>query len=117
MDIPTPAKEAVLNLSSQLGVIPGKSLDEKLAKMQKWGFAGVELGGDIVGNEKKYLDAIAKTDLKFSAVCWGSHNGDLVSEDVSKRKKGVEDLKKVWLAGELKSTASSTCRPSTDRRS
>ena len=74
-------KEAVLNLSSQLGVIPGKSLDEKLAKMQAWGCAGVELGGDVVGNEKKYLDAIAKTDLKISAICWGSHNGDLVSED------------------------------------
>ncbi len=86
-------------------MIPGKSLDEKLAKMQAWGFAGVELGGDVVGNEKKYLDAIAKTDLKFSAICWGSHSGDLVSEDAQKRKKGIEDLKKALAsAGEVKST-------------
>jgi sugar phosphate isomerase/epimerase len=107
VEIPKPEKEAVLNLSSQLGVIPGDNnkLDEKLAKMQSWGFAGVELGGDVVGNEKKYLDAIAKTDMKFSAVCWGSHGGDLVSADAQKRKKGVEDLKKVLAAaGAVKST-------------
>lgn len=105
VDIPKPAKEGVLNLSSQLGIIPGKEVAEKLAKMQEWGFAGVELPSDIVGQEKKFLDAIANTDMKFSAVCWGSHNGDLVSEDVSKRKKGVEDLKKVLaVAGEMKTT-------------
>ena len=105
VDIPKPAKEAVLNLSSQLGIIPGKEVAEKLAKMQEWGFAGVELPSDIVGQEKIFLDAIANTDMKFSAVCWGSHNGDLVSEDVSKRKKGVEDLKKVLaVAGEMKTT-------------
>ena len=105
LDIPAPEKKAVLNLSSQLGVIPGKNLDDQLAKMQKWGFAGVELGGDVVGDPKRFLDAVAKTDLKISAVCWGSHNGDLVSEDVEKRKQGVENLKKALAAaGEVKST-------------
>jgi sugar phosphate isomerase/epimerase len=105
VDIPAPEKEAVLNLSSQLGVIPGKSLDEKLAKMQAWGCAGVELGGDVVGNEKKYLDAIAKTDLKINAICWGSCSGDLVSEDAQRRKKGIEALKKALAsAGEVNST-------------
>jgi sugar phosphate isomerase/epimerase len=104
-DVPAPEKEAVLNLCSQLGVLPGEGLDEKLAKLQAWGCTGVELGGDVVGNEKMYLDAIAKTDLKFSAICWGSHNGDLVSEDAKKRKKGVEALKKALAsAGEIKST-------------
>jgi sugar phosphate isomerase/epimerase len=105
VDIPAPKQEAVLNLCSQLGVVTGKSVDEKLAKLQKWGCAGVELGGDVVGKEKMYLDALAKTDLKCSAICWGSHGGDLVSEDAQKRKKGVEDLKQVLAsAGELKST-------------
>ena len=36
---------------------------------------------------RSILDAIANTDLKFSAVCWGSHNGDLVSEDVSEAEE------------------------------
>ncbi|MHB0956745.1 MAG: sugar phosphate isomerase/epimerase family protein [Pirellulaceae bacterium] len=105
VDIPAPDKEAVLNLCSQLGVIPGKSLDEKLAKLQAWGCTGVELGGDVVGNEKMYLEALAKTDLKISAICWGSHNGDLVAEDAQRRKKGVDALKQALAsAGEIKST-------------
>jgi len=100
-----PKPEAVLKLSSQFKIIPGKSLAERLANMEKWGFDGVELYGDIVGNEKKYEDAIKKTKLKVSAICWGSHNGDLVSDVVEKRAGGVEALKRVLTsAGALGST-------------
>jgi sugar phosphate isomerase/epimerase len=100
-----PKKEAILKLSSQLSVIPGKDLAEKLAKMDEWGFDAVELPAEIVGNEKMYQDAVAKTKLKISAVCWGSSSGDLVSEVAEKRSKGVEALKRVLQsAGELKST-------------
>ncbi len=105
VDIPAPKQEAVLKLSSQVGVIPGASLDEKLAKLQSWGFVGVEPGGDVVGKQKEFLAAVAKTDLKVSAICWGSHGGDLISEDEAKRKKGVEDLKRALdAAAELNST-------------
>lgn len=84
---------AALKLSSQLGIIPGNSLDEKLAQMEKWGFDGVELGGDVVGNEKKYEEAVKKTKLKVSAICWGSCRGDLVSDVVAKRAGAIEALK------------------------
>jgi sugar phosphate isomerase/epimerase len=104
-DLPAPEGKAVLKLSSQLPVVPGDSLDEKLAKLQEWGCDGVELPGDIVGNEKKYRDALAKTDLKVSAICWGSLGGALVSADAQRRKDGVETLKRVLAAaGELQST-------------
>ena len=104
-DILKSDKPAELNISSQLVVIPGKDLAEKLANLEKWGFDGVELGGDVVGNEKKYLDAVAKTKLKISAVCWGSHNGDIVSDAVEKRQPAIDDLKRVLeSAGEVKST-------------
>jgi sugar phosphate isomerase/epimerase len=100
-----PKQEAALRLSSQLGVIPGKELQEKLAKMEAWGFDGVELPGNIVGQEKMYEDAIKNTKLKFSAVCWGSCNGDLVSDVKEKRAPAVEKLKQVLAAaGALKST-------------
>jgi len=105
-----PKHGAVFKLSSQLGVIPGKhgSLDElrkKLAMMQAWGFDGVELPGDIVGKEKMFQEAIQDTNLKFSAVCFGSMKGDLVSEDKSKRGPALEKLKQVLTAaGELGTT-------------
>ena len=97
--------KAVLKLSSQLGIIPGKSLEEKVKKMDEWGFDAVELPGDIVGKEKSFKDAIKGTRMKFSAVCWGSINGAVVSEDESKRGPAVEALKKVLAAAaELEST-------------
>lgn len=97
-------KQGVLRLSSQLGVIPGKELKGKLAKMEKWGFEAVELPGDIVGKENLYQEALQGTRLKPSAVCFGSLKGDLVSEDEAKRGKALEDLKRVLTsAGELKS--------------
>ncbi len=100
-----PKMDGVLKLSSQLGVIPGKSLEEKIAKMEKWGFEGVELPADIVGKEAMYRDALKTTKLKFSAVCFGSMNGDLVSDDKSKRGPAAERLKKVLeSAGELGTT-------------
>jgi sugar phosphate isomerase/epimerase len=104
-DLPAPKGKAVLKLSSQLGVIPGDSLDEKLAKMQAWGFDAVEPHGDVVGNERSFLQALAKTDLKVSAICWGSRGGALVSEDAARRKEGVDALKRALeSAAELNST-------------
>jgi sugar phosphate isomerase/epimerase len=100
-----PKMNGVLKLSSQLGVIPGKSLQEKIAKMEGWGFDAVELPADVIGKEKTYKDAIKDTKLKFSAVCFGSINGELVSEDRAKRGPAAEKLKQVLAsAGELKST-------------
>lgn len=100
-----PKMDGVLKLSSQLAVIPGKSLEEKIAKMEKWGFDAVELPGDIVGKEKTFKDAVKDTKLKFSAVCFGSISGDLVSEDKTKRGPAAEKLKQVLAsAGELETT-------------
>jgi sugar phosphate isomerase/epimerase len=87
--------DAALKLSSQVWLIPGKDLPEKLALMEKWGFDAVEFGGEIVGKEKEHQDAVKNTKLKVSACCWGSHNGDLVSDVASKRPIAVAALKQV----------------------
>jgi sugar phosphate isomerase/epimerase len=98
-------KPAKLKISSQLSIIPGRDLDEKLANLEKWGFDGVEFYGDVVGKEKKFLDAVAKTKLEVSAVCWGSHDGDIVSGVEEKREPALEDFRRVIeSAGAVKST-------------
>lgn len=97
--------QASLRLCSQLGVIPGGSLEEKLDKLVKWGCEAVELPGDIVGKEEMYGKAAEKAGLKISAVCFGSLKGDLVSEDQAKRGPAFEEIKRVLTAaGALKST-------------
>lgn len=99
------ARDASLKLASQLGVIPGNGLDEKLDKMARWGFDAVELGGDIVGNEARYRDATSKAGLKISAICWGSIGGDLVSDVKEKRQPAFDQFQKMLTAaGELQST-------------
>ncbi|RMF93632.1 MAG: sugar phosphate isomerase/epimerase [Planctomycetota bacterium] len=102
---PEPKPGAQLKLSSQLGVIPGKSLEEKLAKMKAWGFDAVELPGDVAAKGETYKKAADNAGLKISAVCWGSCGGKLVSEDESKRIDGIKQLKETLAAaGEVGST-------------
>lgn len=101
----TPQPGAELKFSSQLGVIPGRSLEEKLEKMKTWGFEAVELPGDVVGKVEMYAKATANAGLKISAVCWGSAGGALVSEDPARREEGIRMIKEVLAAaGELHST-------------
>jgi len=100
-----PPAQPKLKMSSQLGVLPGKELAEKLAFLQKEGFDAAELPGNCVGEEKAYRDAIKNTNLVFSALCWGSAKGALVSEVPERRAEGLEQLKRaIETAGELKST-------------
>jgi sugar phosphate isomerase/epimerase len=104
-EAPAERKEGVLRISSQEGIIPGKDLNEKLDKMEKWGIEGLELGSGVVGNEKQYLDALKDRKVKVSAICWGSIGGALVSEDESKRGPAAEQFKRaLTAAGEVGST-------------
>jgi sugar phosphate isomerase/epimerase len=105
VNLPDPPQEAVLKLSSQLGVIPGKELPEKLAWMEKAGFDAVEPHGKIVGNEQEFLAAVRNTKLKVSALCWGSIKGALVSRDEAQRQEAIDQFKRaIDAAAELKST-------------
>ena len=103
-DAPEPRKEAMLKISSQEGVIPGKSLEEKLDKMEKWGIEGLEVGSAI-GREESLPKALANRKVKMSAVCMGSHGGRLASPDKATREKTAEEIKRhLTAAGEVGST-------------
>lgn len=90
-------EKARLCLGSQLGIIPGNSLEEKLAKMKAWGMEAVELGGNVAdpAEAARTKKAIGDAGLIPSAVCWGSHNGDLMSFEKERKQKGTDDLKKI----------------------
>jgi len=68
------------------------------------GFDGVELGGDVVGNEAKFENALKNAKVKVSAVCWGSRNGDSSRPTrTSARTHGGHEAR-AGAAGRLKST-------------
>jgi len=94
-----------LRISSQEGRIPGKDLAEKLAKMEKWGIEGLEVGGGgLAGRVSELKSALANSSVKISAICAG-FKGALMNEDVSVRKQCVDSMKEILTAaGELGST-------------
>jgi sugar phosphate isomerase/epimerase len=98
-------REAALKLCSQEGRVAGKDLRERVLKLEAWGAVGIEIGGAPGNRIQEIKDAIKGTRVRVSALCWGSHNGDLVATDKEKRKQGVADLKQALeVAGELEST-------------
>lgn len=90
-------ESARLRLSSQLGIIPGDSLAEKLANFKKWGGEAFEVGGEVTDDEKcrEYNKLAADTGLEVSAICWGSLNGMLVSTDPAVQAEGMDTFKRV----------------------
>jgi sugar phosphate isomerase/epimerase len=96
---------ASLKISSQEGIIPGADLAEKLAKMEKWGFDGIEIGGGkLAGRAAEIKAALANSRIKVSAICAG-FQGALASDQESERQKAVSSMKEILTAaGELGST-------------
>ncbi len=100
---PAAKEQAVLKLGSQAGRIPGKTLRDRVLKLQDWGGVGIELGGGA--NVKQVKDALKGTNVKVSAMCWGSCGGKLVSPDKDTRAAGFAAIKRaLQIAGEIEST-------------
>ncbi len=97
--------KAVLKISSQEGIIPGKSLPEKLANMEKWGFDGIEIGGGgLSGRVTEIKSALANSKIKISAICAG-FQGAPISDQESERQKAISTMKEILTsAGELGAT-------------
>jgi len=96
---PTAKTEAILKLCSQERRVPGKSFQEKIQKLEKWGAAGIELNGDPSGRVKEIQKVLADSKIAVSALCWGSCGGKLVSMDKAKRQEGIDAMKSALDAG------------------
>lgn len=104
-DAKTKGGGAMLKLASQDGRIPGKSLEEKVAKLEKWGGTGLEVhGGGLKGRVESIKNAIKGTNVKIAAICAG-YAGVPVSHDPAEREKAANSIKEILsAAGELGST-------------
>ena len=103
-EAPAAKPEARLRISCQEGFIPGKSLEEKLDKLEQWSIDGLEIGG-AMGREESLPKALEGRRVKVSAVCMGALGGKLVCPDAEERKKAAENFKRqLTAAGAVKST-------------
>ncbi len=101
----TPKRQATLKLSVQEGIVPGGSLKEKLDKMERWGYIGLEIGGHgLARRVKQYKEALQGRPIKMSAICAG-FDGVLGSEKPEIRSKAVQSMKEILTAAaELESS-------------
>ena len=107
--IPAEAEEkkpkAMLKISSQEGIIPGKDLPEKLARMEKWDIDGLEVSGrGLKHRVAEVKRALLDSKIKVSAI-YAGFEGALCSSQESERQKCRDSMKEVLeAAGELGST-------------
>ena len=97
----TAKPKAVLKLSCQTGVCPGKSFEEKVDNLEKWGAAGVELGAGF--NPSDINKVLQGRKIKVSAIC--AADGPYIVADEAQRRRAVDNAKKILeRAGEVGST-------------
>ncbi len=82
-----------MKLAIQENLLPGATLQEKLAAAERLGFDGVEFWGhDIEGRLPEIRAALSTVRVKASTICSG-YRGDLLSASREERLRAVEDIK------------------------
>jgi len=99
------SRSAVLKISCQEGVAPGKELVEKLDFMESLGIVGIEFwGGGLEKRVTEIQKALQGRNMKVSATCAG-FEGWLIADDPAIQKKCMDSMKIIIeAAGELGST-------------
>jgi sugar phosphate isomerase/epimerase len=93
-----PEKEGVLRFSSQEWLIPGKTLQEKIDKMEAWGFEGIEFGGGgLAGRVEEIQKVLGNSKIKTSAICAG-FKGAPVSDQPEVRQQCLDSCKEILAA-------------------
>lgn len=98
LNLPEPPRAAVLNLSCQLGVAPGRDNREKLDFIEATGFTAVEVGGGwLEKNAEAFRKDLEGRKLRVSALCAG-FAGVPVSDDPAVRQTAKDSIKRILAA-------------------
>lgn len=85
-----------MKLSCQEGLIPGSTFAEKVANLERYGFAGVELNGGALNDPAGLAERIAvlkDSPVKASSICGGCP-AELVHADRARRQTCADALKR-----------------------
>jgi sugar phosphate isomerase/epimerase len=79
-----------MKLAVQENLVPGKSLAEKLQKIEGYGFEGVELWGrnELGESIKEVKGATSTSRVKVSSICSG-YSGDLMAAERRVRQEAM----------------------------
>jgi len=88
-----------MKLASQENLIPGGTLQDKLARMESYGFEGVEFWGKGISDRMAEIkEALASSSVRPSTICAG-YGGCLLDSKKEERKRAMEDIRILLKAG------------------
>jgi sugar phosphate isomerase/epimerase len=88
-----------MKLACQENMVPGATLTEKLAKLEDWGYQGVELQGrDLRERVSEVKQALKGRKIKASSICAG-YRGCLLDPDPAQRAQAMNDIKDLLVIG------------------
>jgi len=75
-------------------MVPGKTIAEKLYRMERYGFEGVEVwGSDITSKLDELKSSLPTSKIKFSTIC--GFPGDLLGADRRVREEAMKTLREM----------------------
>jgi len=84
-----------MKLACQEGLVPGDSLGQKLEKLARWGYAGVEFGGrGIFDRVDEITAALASSQVAASTICAG-YRGCFLDPDPAQRQLAMDDMRRL----------------------
>lgn len=84
-----------MKISAQEGMVPGKTLAEKLDNLEKYGYEGIEFGGGgLEARQDEIIKAVSQSKVKPSSICAG-YRGCLLDPSKEQRDLAMFDMKKL----------------------
>jgi len=88
-----------MKLACQEGLVPGDGLSEKLARLEDWGYDGVEIwGSNLRERAPEIKQALKGRKVKFGSICAG-YKGCLLDPNPAERKQAMNDIKDLLTVG------------------
>lgn len=88
-----------MKIACQANLVPGEAMAEKLDRLEKYGFEGVELRGtNLLETEKEAEKAIRGRKIRVSTICAG-YRGCALDSSKEERDLAMGDMKKLLDAG------------------
>lgn len=91
-----------MKLACQEGLVPGESLDERLERLQSWGYEGIEFwGGGLKERVPEVQAAMKKSTVQVSTICAG-YRGCILDTSPKERELAIGDIRDLlYLAADL----------------
>ncbi len=85
--------------AAQAGLVPGRDLYEKCARLAEWGYDGIEVSGtDVVERADELRTAASAAGIAVTSTCGGYH-GWLVDPNPRSRALAIGEMQRILAAG------------------